>query len=166
MSGVTIEVIKAKKMRVREAMKIVFAAIEEETALHRRELDKTTTGWSSPPIMMTVSGYQGNDYVSNTAPRRGDVDKWNWTDKGTSAHTIRARNAPMLVFQAGYRARTTPRKFSSGPKRRSGPTIRKPSVRHPGTKARGWSEELTNRREQPFANRIDRAMMQAAKVMF
>jgi hypothetical protein len=162
------ETIKPKTPNVKLAMDIVIAAIEKETALHRRTLGKTTTGWTSQPRMETDSRYEGDDYVATTAPS-GDkkaVDRWKWTDQGTKAHTIRARRAPMLRFKRGYKPRTRPGSFSSGQSKRFGPTVVTPAVRHPGTKARNWSGDLTKKRKQPFAQSMQKAMQRAANSLF
>lgn len=162
------EAIKPKTPNVRLAMQIVIDAIEKETELHRTTLDRTTENWTTRPRMETDSRYEGDDYVATTAPT-GDkdaVDRWKWTDQGTKEHKISARRAPMLRFKSGYKPRTRRGLFSSGVSQRFGDDVSTFSVKHPGTKSRNWSVNLTKRREKPFATRIDKAMQRAANSLF
>ena len=68
---------------------------------------------------------------------------WRWVDQGTRAHKIRAKNVPNLVFRRGGVPKTKagPARFGAGRPAR-GPWVMKPSVNHPGTKARRFSRKI------------------------
>lgn len=68
---------------------------------------------------------------------------WRWVDKGTRAHVIRAKNVPNLVFRRGGvpKTRANPARFGAGRPAR-GAWVMKPSVNHPGTKARNFSRKI------------------------
>lgn len=69
-------------------------------------------------------------------------DKYIWTDLGTSPHIITARRASGLRFRYPYSAKTRPGSLSAGKGGYGNKWARKRTVRHPGTKARGFSERV------------------------
>lgn len=72
-----------------------------------------------------------------------DNDIWNWIDRGTKPYRIYPRpgNRVGLIFRTGGRPKTIAGVFGStlGSAPTSG-IIRAKVVRHPGIKARRWSE--------------------------
>lgn len=84
---------------------------------------------------------------------------WYYVDRGTKAHTIKAKNAPFLKFQTGYSARTAPvAKFNKGTGQRFGSWAQKTEVQHPGTEARKFTETFLKELQPPFPDRIQAAI--------
>jgi hypothetical protein len=92
-----------------------------------------------------------------------DDDVFRYVDRGTPAHTIRARRGRFLVFQAGYKARTTPHSISSGASSEFGPRIMRPSVRHPGIKARDFSGVIAKVMEKEVRSIVQDAISQGMR---
>lgn len=90
-----------------------------------------------------------------------DDERWTWLDKGTKPHIIRARKR-FLVFQAGYRAKTAPGRLSSTGGGASGPTVFAKVVRHPGIKARNWTQRLAVESQERTAKLVRQAISEVA----
>jgi hypothetical protein len=163
--------IKPKKMKVDAIRLEILGELRKEGTVQRKELRKTTSGWrGEKPKFESLVGLGrppgGASVLTGPTGSTKAVNKWVWTDQGTRPHLIRARRAPRLRFQTGYVPSTTPKKFTSRRSRRFGPTVRPKVVRHPGTKARGWTELLSKRRKRPFTKRMIKAMQRGATKVF
>ena len=91
-----------------------------------------------------------------------DDEVFKYVDRGTPAHTIRARNRYM-VFQTGYKSRTTPRSLSSGASSEFGPKVMRASVRHPGIKARDFSGVIAKVMEKEVRSIVQDAISQGMR---
>lgn len=84
---------------------------------------------------------------------------WTYVDQGTKPHIIAAKNAPYLVFQTGYSARTAPvARANVGTGSASGAWVKKKEVQHPGTKARKFSETLLEEINPPLVEQVQTAI--------
>lgn len=132
-----------------------------------REFKKTVSSWEGEKPNFTyefeVTHTDATLLVGPTGSKHA-VQKWVWTDQGTRPHTIRAKRAPLLRFQSGFRAKTTPYKFMSSRGWRGGNWVSARSVRHPGTKPRYWSVTMRKKRKKPLYNRIDKAVIRGLKL--
>jgi hypothetical protein len=161
--------IKPKKLKVQPIIDELKKELKAEGKFHQKELKKTVKGWrGAKPRFESLTDISVDSVVVLTGPTGTTkaVNKWRWTDEGTKPHIIRARRAPRLRFQVGYVPSTTPKKFTSRRSRRFGPVRRPVAVRHPGTKARGWTELLSKRRKRPFTKRMIRAMQKGSAKIF
>jgi hypothetical protein len=134
----------------------MLKALDREIQIDKRMMEKTVTTWSHPrPVFRTESK------VSDMAMARAwtDSDKWNWTDQGTEPHYIVARRSKYLKFTVGGKPKTRVRTLGSGRGARGRRWVQKQVVKHPGTKARLWSQEVVKRRRSLFLRD-----MQAANV--
>lgn len=165
--------IKPARLQVDAIRQEILNELRKEGTDQRKELNKTTKTWNGEkPKFESLIGLErppGSASVL-TGPTGSDkaVNKWVWLNDGTRPHVIAARRKPRLAFQTeGFKAKTVPGKFTSGRGRRaSGAWAYPVKVRHPGTKARGWSELLQKQRKRPFTNRLIRAMNRAAGKAF
>lgn len=73
-----------------------------------------------------------------------DVQIFHYVDKGTRPHVIRPKKpGGRLAFQPGYSPRTAPiAQFNVGTGLKSGDTIFRAEVHHPGTKAREFTKTI------------------------
>lgn len=85
---------------------------------------------------------------------------YQFVDKGTRAHVIKPKRAGgVLRFRAGgFKAKTTPGRLQSnkGVPARNWTSAK--IVRHPGTEARGFSEEIQKRMQKQIASDMRKAM--------
>jgi hypothetical protein len=161
--------IKGKPLNVAGFLTEIQGELKKEGATSRQVLARTTSSWKGEKPKFKADLTLNSEGASvRTYPTGSEkaVNKWVWLDEGTNAHTITARRAPTLIFQTGYTAKTSHRKFKSGPSRRFGAWRRPTSVQHPGIAAREWSAELSARRQKPFENRIKSAIGRAAHNAF
>jgi len=169
--SITMKAIKAKKLDFEPFRRALINATEAEGMFQQRELRKTVASWQGArPGFDSLTSIAGGNLTVITGPTGSaeGIQKWTWLDEGTRAHMIRPRRAKRLRFrQGGFRAKTTVGKFTSGAgKPASGPFRFSLGVRHPGTKARGWSALLSKQRKVPFRERVFAALDRAAKAAF
>lgn len=82
-----------------------------------------------------------------------------FVDFGTKPHIIRPKTANALAFNANSKAKTRPGVLTSGPGNPGGPkVIRKTAIKHPGTKAREFSQMIGEKWDRVFKRRMDEAI--------
>lgn len=87
---------------------------------------------------------------------------YRYVDRGTKPHWIAPRKKKVLRFQAGYKAKTKPKVIGSTAGGPNGPTVFTPrAVRHPGTEARGFTEEIAKRMQKAHAARMRKKLKAA-----
>jgi uncharacterized protein VirK/YbjX len=98
--------------------------------------------------------------VSATVWATGQHRKlYQWIDKGTQPYLILPRRAPYLTFRAGYDARTQAvARFNAGTGRHYGAWRRKRAVRHPGIRARKFSETFNQEILPDFRRDVENAI--------
>jgi len=138
----------------------------------KKDAAKTVKGWqgAKPHFVLLVREGKRQIYIFTLYLRgsKKGIDKWNWLDRGTPAHTIRAKRKPYLVFQPGYVAGSRPytpgsRRLVSHRGRRFGPYRRKKQVEHPGIKAREWRKVLKEKNKGPFNTQLKAAIKDAVE---
>lgn len=85
-------------------------------------------------------------------------DIFGYVDDGTRAHDIRPRNGTHLAFQGSYKAKTQPGILGSNSGGGSGVTVFAKAVRHPGTKARNFTQTIADKHENTFQKLVDKAL--------
>ena len=134
----------------------MLKALDREVQIDKRMLQKTVTTWKSPkPVFKTESKVSESKGAVGRVWTESEI--WNWTDKGTKAHYIVARNAPYLKFKGGGKAKTRVRTLGSGRGKSGKNWVQKKVVRHPGTEAREWSQEVIKRRRAYFLRDMEKA---------
>lgn len=142
--GAVFQAIAGTDKRIREAVRESSRAAADIIALQLTEVVKN---WDDKPKFKVVPAAR-MDGVGFRVILGGSRDAQNhfiWTDLGTKPHKIRAKNAPSLVFQVGYQAKTLPvAQFGVGDGTANGETVRVIEVDHPGTTAREFSKTFVN----------------------
>lgn len=110
----------------------------DETADETEELyKKTVKTWKHKVTFRKMKTSNGRSIYT--------TDKiYQYVDKGTKPHVIRAKRAPNLRFMSqGFKPKTTPGKIDSvaGAPADSG-FVSKKQVNHPGNEARGFSTDI------------------------
>ena len=100
-----------------------------------------------------------------STPRQGErkvevTDKvYRYVDWGTRAHMIRPKRAKFLFFaRSGFRAKTTPGVIGSGAGSRGVRDTFSKGVRHPGTKARLFTDTIFEKHRRDLQKEIDKAI--------
>lgn len=119
------------------------------------DIKLTTTSWDHD-VEIVVKERSDGYSITVTDPI------WNMLDKGTRAHRIIARKAKRLRFFGGYRAKTRPGFIGSTSGGASGGPVFRPSVMHPGTKARSWSKLIGMKYRARLKTFISRRIKEAA----
>jgi hypothetical protein len=135
---------------VTKGMKRVAEKIKEDYEL-------TTKGWRRD-VEFTIKEAGEFDLIIST-----DDDVWKWTDEGTKPHIIEAKPGKVLRFGAGGKAKTTPSVLVSGPGSKGGVVVFRPRVRHPGTRARGFSKIIAKRWRKGVAPFVRDAIEEAMR---
>ena len=121
-------------------------------------------GWTHRPSFGIEVDIQPAFERVKVVPRGKFAILWEWTDKGTKPHKIRAKNVTRLKFQTAYSARTAPvAKANVGTGRSSGPWVSPVEVNHPGTKARKFTVTFFKNLEPPLHERVNAAHAKAIR---
>lgn len=158
-----VKLIKAKKLNVDAFADEIKKALKAEGQDVVGEYEKTTGTWKKKPefeVLIDTSGGEAAVLVGT------DNEIYNYVDQGTRPHIIRPVRARALRFKSGYKAKTTPGKIGSQSGGSFGDTVYAQQVRHPGSKAREFSQVIQKRRKKPFTRRMVKAMQKAGKNAF
>lgn len=127
-------------------------------AVRKQALDdfkRTTATWKHKPKF--ISSIEISDAKINILV--GTSDKiYGYVDEGTKAHTIRARHKKGLIFLVGGKPKTTPHVVQAFPGKRGTDWRNQPKVRHPGTKARKFSEDIKKSLQPEFRKQMKNAI--------
>lgn len=142
---------KGMSERFRRMAKQLPQEVNDELRLVAEDMvpdfEKTTATWKTRVTFAVAKTEKG--YTVSTAS-----DIWNWVDRGVRKHTIRPVNAPRLVFQTGYKAKTAPTTISSREGGRSGPITTALKVKHPGIAARKFTTTIVGRWQPKVTGRV------------
>jgi hypothetical protein len=119
------------------------------------DFEQTTSTWKHKPAFTILEVRSGGVITVGVGT---DDEIYRYVTKGTKAHTIHPRRRRVLSFRTGYKAKTTPRKLRSGGGGASGPRRFARRVKHPGTKAREFEEEITKKWKRPSVRLIQQAI--------
>jgi hypothetical protein len=100
--------------------------------------EKTTRTWST-----SVNFYIRKTKFGRSVGTRSRI--YTFVDKGTRAHIIRARNAKALAFATGGRPKTRPNVVASYNGAVGRTNVVRQEVKHPGTKARQFTEAINKK---------------------
>lgn len=131
----------------------------------RNDLNATTRTWEKPVAFDFEISLTRSEAKVRVNPKDGGrgAEIWSMLDKGTEAHTIRAKNAEFLAFSSDYKAKTRPGEFASFAGGSSGETVFAKEVQHPGTEPRDWSVDLAAKYKPRFYELSNEALRRAVR---
>ena len=104
------------------------------------------------------------DYVKvNVFPAGPNKRIYEYVTLGTRAHIIRARHAPALAFQLGYKPRTKPVGQYGGMGVATGKLVFAQEVHHPGTVAREFERAIKEDEKAWFSRTMELAWRRAIR---
>lgn len=140
--------------RLRKAIRTGMDAAAEALKV---DFEATANTWSDAPAFRIE---RPDDYTRIVST---DHEVWGMLDEGTRAHTIRARNARVLRFQTGFRAKTRPGVLGSSGGGASGPAVTARQVQHPGTAPRRWTYAAKEKYDKELPRILQRAIDAAVR---
>jgi hypothetical protein len=123
----------------------------------KEDYELTTKGWKRD-VEFTIEQTGDYEYTISTTD-----EVWGFADEGTKPHVIEAKPGKLLRFGAGGKAKTTPGVLVSGPGSKGGAVVFRRRVRHPGTKARGFSKIIAKRWRRGVAPFVRDAIEEAMR---
>lgn len=136
-------------------------------AFIKKDFERLTSPWrGDKPEWVLVTTISGDGIFLEVRPRdfsdQGAL-KFIWIDKGTKPHDIFPVNADRLRFTVPYTAGSAPGKLFTTPSSTGGEVVYADHVRHPGTKARNWSDLTAKNHQKPFTSWMTAAFRQALR---
>lgn len=126
----------------------------------KKDFEATTKTWNHKPSFTVDVSTKGQ----GPAVLVGTSDEiYTYVNEGTKPHAIFPRKAKVLRFQGGYKAKTSPGNIGSSAGGASGPTLFRPFVQHPGTKARKFDEVIAKKWQPLFKKEMQAAMAEATR---
>jgi len=169
--AVVVKTIKPSKLKVDALRLQLLNAMRAQGTAMKMDFEATVKTWKNKPKFKVVIGLKkaiGPEVLVGT-----DDEIYGYVNDGTEEHDIWAgfytgkSTKKVLSFQWGgkgsYRPKTTPRVIGSKAGGPTGPRVARPYVRHPGTKARHFDEEIEKKQRPRFKRRMEKAMSEAAK---
>ena len=170
--AILVKEIKPAKLKV-DAMRLVLLnelrAVGKEI---KKDFDNTTKSWDGekPTFLMEISlrAPGPSVFVGPDDDGSKGAQKYEWVDQGTKPHLIFAgiytgkSKKRVLAFPSGFISKTLPGVLGSRAGGSSGPTIKRPYVRHPGTTPRRFDETIYRVWLPKFKRRMEAAMRKAA----
>ena len=141
-------------------LEMLNALRQTGNVIEKEDYGAITKSWKHKPVIEILVSLTGPGPVLLVAT---DDEIFGYLNEGTPPHKIRAKNAPALRFQKGYKAKTKVRWIGSQGGGPFGPWWSAKEVDHPGIEARKYDEAITKKRESWYKRRMERAMTQAAK---
>jgi hypothetical protein len=161
MVAVVTKTIKPKRLKEKEMRLELLNAMRKAGKDIEKDFKATVKTWKHKPKFETAVSLAGNGPSVLVGT---DDEIYRYVDEGTKPHIIKPKRATALRFQGGYQAKTSPGVIGSGAGGASGGIFfSRRGVRHPGTKARKFSEAIEKKWRRPFKSRMEDAMSKAAK---
>lgn len=167
MTGVVLQSIQPKAMlQVAPIRLAMLNALRKAGTQVKKDFAQTTTTWKHKVTFESLISAAQNKLTLVVDTN----DKiWGYVDQGTKPHDIWAgfytgkSKKKTLAFASVWSPKTKPGSLSSGQGTRGATNTFRPYVRHPGTKARGFSSMITKRRTLWFQVTMLKALQEAAK---
>ena len=140
----------------------ILKALNDEGEIIKRMYKKTVATWSQPkPVFRITAKFSDREGASVDVYTTNQ--KYLWVDLGTEPYIIRPRKMPYLKFRVGGKPKTKVRTIGSGAGRAGNTWVTTKLVRHPGIKAREFSDEIRKRRRPHFFINMEIAMARAQR---
>lgn len=165
MSGIRMSVhVSGKRLSSRDFVDSILNKMKSKTVPEIRALfAQTTEGWKNK-LSFSFKTWSNSDEIGTEVYPDGDnAEQYKLVSLGSPPHPIRAKNGPLLHFQTGYRASTSPGRLLSRANFRSGPWMSAPSVNHPGFEARNFPEAIKEEYNATFVRDMQEAINEAVK---
>lgn len=146
---------KRRPNLVRRMADAVDQGLRDAADTAQKDYESTTKTWTHQPTFSIEKIIIGYKVTTNN-------DIWQMLDAGTKPHDIVATKIA-LRFPGGYRAKTQPGVLGSSSGGSSGGMVFRRKVRHPGTKARGWSKLITKKWRKQVAGMVQKRISEAMK---
>lgn len=143
---------------VRQAFVGVLTDVGRETADDYR---KTTKTWKRKPRFTVSKPTSAAGVISIVVGTDNEI--FRFIDEGTRPHLIVPRNAKVLAFPSGFRAKTSPGVIGSSAGGSFGNTRYARAVYHPGTRARLFTKIIQARNQQKIAPRFQKELARVLK---
>ena len=125
---------------IQNALKEVAKVAVQET---KKRYEMTTLTWTHKPEFEAITEVRGNEFTILVGT---DDEIYKYVDLGTRPHRIEPKGNYPLRFQWGgpgsYQPKTQPGQLRSSPGGPTGPMVAFWGVNHPGSEARGFSEQI------------------------
>lgn len=141
--------------------KELFKAVDKTTKAAQKDFKKTTRTWETEVVFLVSLARKKGDNIEGSVTTTNDV--YRYVTRGTKPHVIRPKNAGILRFRSGYRAKTKPGFLGSSRGGESGEAVFSDEVHHPGTEARRFEEEISARHQTTLEDNALAAMKRAAR---
>lgn len=147
-----------RPLKALDLQKVIQTELQKEVTQVKKSYSLTTTTWQHRPRFVVT---RRGDYSYEVSTR----DKiYEYVDRGTKPHVIQPKTPGYpLRFNSVYEAKTRPGKLTSQAGSSRPPVVAARRVRHPGTKARRFTEEIQKRSQKRFAAQVRAAIRQAVR---
>ena len=165
--AILVKEIKPSAMKVDAMALELVKGMREVGKEIQKDFEKTTKTWKHKPKFVQTFAIKpgvGPELLVGT-----DDEIYRYVDEGTKPHLIFAgiytgkSNKKALAFPSKFGAKTKPGVIGSTAGMSGGPTVVRPYVSHPGTKARHFDKEIQKKWTKLYKRRMERAMAKAAK---
>lgn len=128
------------------SVKTIERRLTQATSNVRREImadfRRTVDSWEHPVNFRSKVSASGGNFTLYVYTAD---EVYKYVNDGTSPHLIVAKDAPRLWVRTGYTPKTRPGSIASGPSRYNGPVLFPRLVKHPGSKARRFNEQIADK---------------------
>lgn len=132
--------------------------------------EKVVEDWTSDVGFAARTYIRKDSITVYVYPTGEDKEIWNYVDRGTKAHPIKAKNKPRLAFMWGGPGSYVPKTLARPARTVQGggyvknPTLRTPyQVQHPGSEGRGFTKQIARDIEPFFHKEINNAFRRVAR---
>lgn len=162
------KIIKPSRFKAAEMQRVLRNAMRRDVKVLRKDFEATTKTWEHKPVFKEHTRLSQSETSPSISVDTDDAI-YTYVVKGTKAHMIWAgiytgkSKKRVLAFPSKFRPKTKVRVIGSFQGSRGGPTLFRPYVNHPGTKAREFDVVIKAKREPWFKKQMEAAMRDAAK---
>jgi len=130
-----------------------------------KDFKMTVRHWKHKPDFPKKFAKNSREMYIEVYPAGRNKDQYSFVHDGTAPRLIvpKPSRGPSarLRFKPGYSPSSSPGKIESGRARRTGSFVTAAYVRHPGIRARNFSNTIVNKEYGPFAVDINKAIFLA-----
>jgi len=147
---------RRKFIKAPEVKKKLAAGMDAEVKPHLiDEFKKRVANWKHKPDFKARKHIETDRIYVYVYPAGEHKNLWIWTDKGTPAHKIRAKNAPSLSFMLGFWPKTNVGGQYGHPGGSSPPAVFAQEVDHPGTAPRRFTENIAKEQKKWYSRTME-----------
>jgi len=136
----------------RKLEKELINALKHTVSIIKDDYKRTVRTWSKQPMFVRRGPKKIFGRLEETVSTESEI--YFYIDDGTSPHIIRPRQAGLLSFRTGYRAKTRVGVVGSRAGGAFGPRVSAKQVMHPGFPARNFTKTIAKRRQKNLVNLV------------